>query len=466
MIRFLSILLFSIASLTAAGKVTATIGTNLPPQHNFLFVVDTSGSMDSQKVLAANLVRWGIYSGFLGQAQEGDSIDIWTYDDENHITRYPPQIVGRHDPEQMALAAGRFIEGLKFRGRSLFPPVATDLNLLMPHTKGLLVMIVTDGEEPISGISVDIDINEYIAREKRERPDSRDPYLISFAVVNGQISQWTVHHGDQELQLAALPERPKPEPVLAKVEKTPAKKKKTPEPPVVIDFPPGAQIVGTVPLASELESENEASAITSLETALALHDRSNAPLVATSEPARTEANIARTAKASTPVAQAKSTRTTNVPAPQVAAKTINTAVAAAIIRQPTPSKGLTEFTSKPNSKSDPNPESKPVVAAAAVASVKPAAKPGSISPTNSTVSIASVSALKPSIPVAKTSTPASKTGGEPATYSSLGIASIPASAIYIALLAGLASLALGVVMLLRKSKARHTGSIISRSLQR
>lgn len=453
MIRFLSILLSTITFLAAAEKTsTPAAQTNLPPQYNFLFVVDTSGSMGQEKVLSANLVRWGIFNGFLGQAQEGDSIDIWTYDDENHITRYPPQIVGSQDPKQMALAAGRFIEGLKFRGRSLFQPVATDLNLLMPHTKGLLVMIITDGEEPISGVSVDIDINEHIAREKKESPNSRDPYLISFAVVNGRITQWTVHHGDKELQLANLPERPKPAPVIAKVEGSPRKKEKKTEPPVVFDLPPGAQIVGTAPLLNTEPEDN--NPITSLDAALSLHEQE--PLVPTETPATLQAGLSAHQSA-------------------FAAKTNAVVLAAKAAKKLSAS-------SNPATKPDAKPDQKHDLKAGSVAAVRSTASPTVQNtspnskaatvqkpvPTNN-AAVAAVAPIPPSkitiSPQSVATTPAKKPVADPAPSTTIGMPSIPASAIYLALLAGLISIALGVVMLLRKSKARHTGSIISRSLQ-
>ena len=53
------------------------------PQHNFLFVIDSSSSMSRHKTAAIKLVRQVIESRFEDQIEPGDSIDLWTYDTEN-----------------------------------------------------------------------------------------------------------------------------------------------------------------------------------------------------------------------------------------------------------------------------------------------------------------------------------------------------------------------------------------------
>ena len=161
----LGLILFFSLALTFGTKSLAADSSSAP-QYNFVFVLDTSVSMDAHKALAAKFTWDLVDSGFRGVSQPGDSVDIWTYDQENHISKFPPEIWDQGEAQRIAGNVARFINLQKFKGGSRFESVAKDLNSLLPHTKGLMVLLLTDGEEPISGISLDVEINDFIAREK------------------------------------------------------------------------------------------------------------------------------------------------------------------------------------------------------------------------------------------------------------------------------------------------------------
>lgn len=177
------------------------------PQHNFLFIVDSSISMAPRKSAAIKLVRDIITAGFNGQIEAGDSIDIWTYDTENNLYGFPPQIWRPNDAQRIAGTAAQYLEQYTFKGRSRFANVAVDLNTLVPQTKNLLTIIITDGEEPFTGISLDLIINEYVAKKKRLGVPSGKPLLISLAAIKGSFRTWTAYFGEDDLHLASLPER-------------------------------------------------------------------------------------------------------------------------------------------------------------------------------------------------------------------------------------------------------------------
>src|SRR5688572_21602305 len=239
MIRLFVILL----SLTISGAAQESEKKAAPQQqHNFLFVIDSSLSMAPRKTNTIQMVRQMILSGFEKQIQPGDSIDIWVYDEENHITTFPPQIWEDVEAKRIALTAGRFIEEQKFKGRSRFETVARDLEALLPNTKQLLIAILTDADEPLSGIPLDLDINEFLAKEKRRRPNARQPFLISMAAVNGKYKQWAAYCDEADHVLANLPPRPKPAPVVVAKAKEPEKKKEPEKQPIAFDLPPGTRL--------------------------------------------------------------------------------------------------------------------------------------------------------------------------------------------------------------------------------
>jgi hypothetical protein len=177
------------------------------PQHHFLFIIDSSSSMVRHKPAAIRLIREVIGSGFEQQVEAGDSVDIWTYDTEKNLHGFPPQIWQPGGARRISDAAAVYVEKYGFKGKSDFSNVANDLNILVPQTKGLLVIVITDGETPFSGIHLDLDINGYLAKKGRLGP-AQDPFLISMCAINGTLRTWTAHFGKGQPDLATLPERP------------------------------------------------------------------------------------------------------------------------------------------------------------------------------------------------------------------------------------------------------------------
>lgn len=199
-LHLILISLLGVASAFAAGTVHR-------PQHNFLFIIDSSISMEQRKPAAIKLVRDVITSGFDGQIDAGDSIDIWTYDTENNLRGYPPQIWSSTNAARIIESATQYLEGYRFKGRSDFANVATDLNILVPQTKSLLIVIITDGEQPFAGFHLDLEINGYLAKKGRIGTQAKDPLLVSLAAINGAIRTWTAYFGQGEIALASLPGR-------------------------------------------------------------------------------------------------------------------------------------------------------------------------------------------------------------------------------------------------------------------
>jgi hypothetical protein len=255
--RLISILLMLAVYFEARAEAPAEPLAQPQPQYNFLFVVDASTSMSSRKPAISALAHDLILSGFFGQIGSGDSIDIWTFDSETHLTGFPPQIWNTNRAGQIASTAAEFISQSKFRGRSRFKPVDRDLRLLLPNTKGLMVFLFTDGDEKVSGTPFDAELNAHFERVKEQLPGSREPYMITLLAVNGVYKDWRIFGG---LGRPLLPQLPSREISLGKIlsvqkveriQNKPAEtnivaaavKKAEPKPPVVFNFPPGAVVV-------------------------------------------------------------------------------------------------------------------------------------------------------------------------------------------------------------------------------
>ena len=150
-----------------------------------------------------------IATRFDDQIEPGDSIDLWTYDTENNLKGFPPQIWRAENATNIGKQAAVYLEKYPFKGRSDFSNVASDLALLVPQTKALLIVIITDGEEPFSGISLDLEINGFLAKKGKVGPAAaaKGPLLVSLSAIGGALRTWTAYFGDGRIDVATLPER-------------------------------------------------------------------------------------------------------------------------------------------------------------------------------------------------------------------------------------------------------------------
>jgi hypothetical protein len=401
------------------------------------------------------MMRELIRSGFVGQAQPGDSVDIWLYDQANNISSFPPQIWDSSEADKIADAAATFISQQKFRGISRFGPVAADLAALMPNTKKLLVVILTDGEEPFSDISADVEINEYVAKLKRVMPP-KHPLVISLAAVHGRIQQWAVYNGDGKNDLAALPARPKPAPaapIVAKAKekepetKTEPKKKKEPEKPFVFELPPGTRISTPPGPAQQVVSTKAVPAAVARETSTKL-------------PEATKHTNATTTVASAIITNSAAQPPKAQPAPVPQTQTVIQANSQANVSK-TAAPTIVSVAPKPQTNAvmpAPAARSSNLVAIASASRTNP---PGVSAKTGeSPAKTVDAAKTAPPVVVAETST-------APITVRALSQSAIPAAAIFGGLvLAGLGIITLGGFLFLKKAKARQDGSIISQSLLR
>ena len=417
-------------------------------QHNFLFVIDSSLSMAPRKTNTMQMVRQMILSGFEKQIRPGDSIDIWVYDEENHINAFPPQIWEDADARRIAVNAGRFIDVQKFRGRSRFEPVGRDLEALLPNTKQLLIVIITDADEPLSGFPLDLDINQFLATEKRRRPYAKQPFLISIAAVNGRYVQWAAYCDETDRVLANLPPRPKSAPVVAAKGKEPEKKKE-PDKPISFDLPPGAR------LAAPPAPKTEIIAVKPAPTPAKEEKKEPEPAKVAPFPTTNLAAVVAPKATNTPAAQTPKVENSNSNSPALAAKI------SAEPPAPTPP------TSKPQLQPQPQSEIPLDLAAASKpqaveikppAQITPVAVPGKPAQAPTVQSVAASTNTSESFPTAEEKP-------REQVRPSLAQAILSPVLLYGGVaLSGFAIMTLGGLLLLRRAKARQGGSIISRSL--
>ncbi len=236
-------------ALMFALVVCAQESEESPPQYHFVFIVDTSISMADRKSAVLSAMRDLCRSSFAGQIEDGDVIDVWTCDTPKDPDPFDPLLWFARRGGAISIRAGEYVSSKKFHRGGHITPALAELTAVLPTTTGLMVIVLTDGEEPISGFSFDAELNQEVAKVRRDAAKTKRPIMVALSAVDGEWSDWKVKLGTDKPDLPHLPkrEKPAPEPVLAsKTEQTTTVEKTLePEPPapVVFNYPPGAKIM-------------------------------------------------------------------------------------------------------------------------------------------------------------------------------------------------------------------------------
>jgi hypothetical protein len=139
----------------------------------------------------------------------------------------------------------------------------------------MVLLLITDGESPITGIEFDVEVNIEIGNLKKTLKPDRRLFVVSLLSLNGKLQSWRVFPSDAELSLPKLPPREdqrqevaKTKPAalsaeelrqrsLAALANRPAQSKPKHEaakPPAVYELPPGAKILTPKPVESLAEA--------------------------------------------------------------------------------------------------------------------------------------------------------------------------------------------------------------------
>jgi hypothetical protein len=245
MLRCLFLLIFALA----------IFAQEIPPAYDFVVIVDNSISMAERKAAAVSDVRDLIRVGFAQQAESEDRIHLWTCDLET-----PGDTLQEWDPaekDEIAAKAADYLQATKFHRGTRLNKVFGQLAELLPHTLGLIAVVLTDGEESLEGIPFDVEINRQLAMLRRAASKIKRPVIIALSAKDGKWVDWKASTGIARPRLPRLPARPK---TVAEAEKEPAPvapepqliAPPPPEPALSFLYPPGAKIVSATPPAPEV----------------------------------------------------------------------------------------------------------------------------------------------------------------------------------------------------------------------
>ena len=183
------------ALLTAiAGLVPGALAQSNAPakssqlqSQRFLIVFETSRGMARRAENSIKTVSNLISSGLNGQMQTGDTLGVWTFNDTLNAGKFPLAKWWSENSSKIAEGASVFLRQQKFEKGANFQQVTAALNKIAETSDRLTVIIVSSGENAISGTQCDEEINLSFKTWRSEQQKARMPFVSVIRASRGEI---------------------------------------------------------------------------------------------------------------------------------------------------------------------------------------------------------------------------------------------------------------------------------------
>ncbi len=164
-----------------------------PMENRFLFIIDTSSAMRSRANGVEQAVAGLLKSDMRGEFRKGDTLGVWTYNDDLHAD-FPMQLWSEEKKDEIAGDVLRYLRHQRYENRAHLDKVLRAIGQVMEDSERLTVIFIYDGSEPIRGTDFDVDINELQKKYAKPFRSAHMPMVTVLAARNGQVFDYTINY--------------------------------------------------------------------------------------------------------------------------------------------------------------------------------------------------------------------------------------------------------------------------------
>jgi hypothetical protein len=236
----------------------------------YLLIVEISRAMQPRAAGAQRAVRELLASGMNGQLRRGDTLGVWSFNESLYTGKFPLQKWSPETKDEIAVNIANFLAGQKCEKNSDFNQVAPALEKLVSGSDYLTVILVTDGEQKVTGTPFNGQINEFFQLWRDQQRKAQMPFLTVLRASHGEITHYTLNTAPWTVQMPPLAPEIQ---ALAEADRRPAPKVQTSSVPPLI-------IHGKRPSAPSAET---APAVTTTSNTPTARLATNTPMVSLAE---------------------------------------------------------------------------------------------------------------------------------------------------------------------------------------
>jgi hypothetical protein len=179
-------------------------------ENRFLLVFDTSADMRKRVTMVQKAINGLFMTSLGGQLQLGDSIGVWTFDQDLRTGQFPLQEWVPAEAATIATNINLFVGNERYSKTTSFDALQPLLNQLVRDSDRLTVLIFCDGETVMNGTPFDAGINQIFQQRQTGQKAARQPFIIVLRAQLGQYVGCTVDFPPSPVDFPAFPPLPPP----------------------------------------------------------------------------------------------------------------------------------------------------------------------------------------------------------------------------------------------------------------
>ncbi len=189
----------------AALPPSSAKGTNTPLANRWLIIVETSKRMRARADGVQQTVPGLVFSGMNGQMWRGDTLGLWTFNEELHAGQFPLQEWTPGNSQAIALQVSDFLKNQKYENDSYLDKVLPYMQRVIKGSDYITVLLISDGRKKISGTPFDNKINTFYQTWDKQQDKAHMPFVTVLRADHGQITNYAVTIPPYPLELPPLP---------------------------------------------------------------------------------------------------------------------------------------------------------------------------------------------------------------------------------------------------------------------
>jgi hypothetical protein len=184
-------------------------------ENRVLLIFDTSSAMKKRVPDEVRGIKRLFALTLSSQLQRGDTIGVWTFDQNLRTGEFPLQYWQPEDINTICSNVITFVENHHYSKTTSYEKLMPKLISVMESSPRLTTLIFCDGETPIKGTPVDNSINGIFQKNKSLMRKDREPYVLVFRTQFGKDVGSTINTAVTiNVPQFPLPPAPPPPPVI------------------------------------------------------------------------------------------------------------------------------------------------------------------------------------------------------------------------------------------------------------
>jgi hypothetical protein len=144
-------------------------------------------------------------SGLASQARRGDSLGIWTFNEEVYTGLLPLQQLSPENLKSVEDRVAGFLRTQKFEKLASLDRLVPALDRVVRASAFISIVMVCTGDAEIHGTPFDARINEFFRSWRRQQQEAAAPFVVALRAQGGKYADCCMNQTPWPTELPALP---------------------------------------------------------------------------------------------------------------------------------------------------------------------------------------------------------------------------------------------------------------------